>query len=217
MKKRVVALILAVAMTLCACGGTDKNGNGNTGSQTKENQAEQSKVEDAVDMESLRQGAPIDEEGNVEAILPYRYVAKSEDNIPVVQTIMESEGFLGMELDENNNIHYKMTPEQRFNAGRRLIEYFEEDVLPKTYEVENTQITKIEYNDDFTYFTITKDLTKEGNDGDEWDIMSLMIWSITYQSFMGITEEDGFPFEVVTVDAATGDQIAYYNADDYKE
>jgi len=83
--------------------------------------------------------------------------------------------------------------------------------------VENTQITKIEYNNDFNYFTITKDLTKNGTEGDDWDIMSLMIWSITYQSFMGLTEEDGFLFEVSTVDAATGEQIDYYNMADYEE
>lgn len=208
MKKRIVALFLAVSMTMCAC-GTE-----NTNNEEKVESTQQ--TEGKVDMASLRQGAAIDEDGNVEAILPFRYVARSEDEIPVVQTIMESEGFLGMSTDENKNVHYKMTPEQRYNAGRRLVEYFEDDVLPKTYDVKNTQITKIEYNNDFNYFTITKDLTKEGTEGDDWDIMSLMIWSITYQSFMGLTEEDGFLFEVSTVDAATGEQIDYYNMADYE-
>jgi len=208
MKKRVVALVLAVSMVLCAC-GTKDNEEGKTSISKP--------VETDVEMSALRQGAAVDENGNVEAILPFRYVARSEDNIPVVQTIMESEGFLGMRTDDNKNVHYTMAPEQRFNAGRRLIAYFEEDILPNTYEVENTQITKIEYNNDFNYFTITKDLTKNGTEGDDWDIMSLMIWSITYQSFMGLTEEDGFLFEVSTVDAATGEQIDYYNMADYEE
>lgn len=208
MKKRVVALVLAVSMTLCACGTKD-----NTNTEVK---TENTQTGGELEVSALRQGTAVDENGNVDAILPFRYVAKSDDEIPVVQAIMESEGFLGMEVDDNKNIHYKMTPEQRFNAGRRLVEYFEDNILPGTYDVDNTQITKIEYNNDFNYFTITKDLTKAGTEGDDWDIMSLMIWSITYQSFMGLTEEDGFLFEVSTVDAATGEQIDYYNMADYE-
>lgn len=201
MKRKVMALTLALSLVFSACGNTTAGGENTTNGAAKE----------------LRQGAAVDENGNVEAILPFRYVAKDDGEVPLMQQIIMSEGYESSYVDDHNNVHYVMTKKQREKVGRNLLKNFKEDALKRTYEEENTQIVEITYNDDFNEFTVKKDLTKEGTSSDEWLTFSLMTWSISYQSFMGLTEEDGFLFKMYVVDNATGEQIDSYDMADYED
>lgn len=217
--KKLIALSLAVvmSMSLISCGGTDTNEN--SSSATLPSDATSSASDDATESsaestEDIAALGDIEVEENifdVEITIPADYV-ESTTQEEVDQEAAEA-GVHSATLNEDGSVTYVMSKAQHKKMLEDTRASIQQSLSDMVGSEEYPNITNIETNDDFTKFTVTTSSTELSIE-ESFSVVAYYMYSGVYGIFSGVTPEN---VHVDFVNADTGEIIESSDSQDMEE
>lgn len=157
MKKRIVAMILAVSMfSMTACGGSASENTSTAEAASEETMVEAESSEDSIP------GAPLEvDKGlfNVEITVPSEYLGEDVTQEALDQEAKEK-GYKQVILNEDGSATYVMSKSQHDEAMEELRSTLDEEFAAMVGSEDYPNFTDITHNDEYTKFTVTTTSTE---------------------------------------------------------
>lgn len=192
MKKQLLAIMMAMALLLAACSSTEDS----------KGKDEKNK-EDATNTEETSGAVAVDKGLlNVEVTIPATFL-EGEDLDTVVAEAKE-EGIKDVTKNADGSVTYKMTKakhkEMMEEMRVNVTQYVDELISDENF----ASIQDIEYNKDFSEFTMTVDKAAFENSFDAFATLGLAMSGMFYQLYDGV-KSDKLNVKLDLKDQATGE------------
>lgn len=192
MKKKLLAFLLLSLLILAACSSKDDANEKDNNNKQEEKKTEEPGGAVAVDKGLL----------NVEVTIPASFL-EGEDIDNVVAEARE-DGIKDVKKNDDGSVTYRMTKAKH----KEMMEEMKANVTKYVDELINdddfASIKDIEYNKDFSKFTLEVDKEAFENSFDGFATLGLAMSGMFYQLFEGV-DEGKLNVTIETVDQSTGE------------
>ena len=192
MKTKLLAFLLLTILTLAACSSKDETSDKADNSKQEDNKTEETGGAVGVDKGLL----------NVEVTVPASFL-EGEDIDSVIAQAKE-DGIKDVKKNDDGSVTYKMTKAQH----KEMMQEMKASVTGYVDELINDEdfasIKDVEYNKDFSKFTVTVDKEAFENSFDGFAAMGLAMSGMFYQVYDGVDTEK-LNVTIDTVDQSTGE------------
>ena len=223
MKKRIIALSLATALIMCACGSestpsttqttpvveettstntTAAEATTSTPAPVEESSVSESTVNDLSELQALGDIKVESELFSVTLTIPAEFVGDTTQE--ELNATCEESGFKSITLNEDGSATYVMKPSQHKAMMDEMRDNMNQTLSEMVGSEDYPTFTDIKANDDFTSFTITTTSTELGMN-EAFSVMAFYMYGGMYSIFNGNEVEN---IHVDFVNADTGEIIS---------
>lgn len=198
LKKNLLAFLLLTLLTLAACSSKDEASENADNSKQEDKKTEETSGAVAVDKGLL----------NVEVTVPASFMEGEDIDTVVAQA--KEDGIKDVKKNDDGSVTYKMSKAQHKEMMREMktsvTEYVDELINGEDF----ASIKNVEYNKDFSKFTLVVDKEAFENSFDGFAAMGLAMSGMFYQVYDGVDAEK-LNVTIDTVDQSTGEVFGTVN------
>lgn len=198
MKKNLLAFLLLTLLTLAACSSKDDANKKEDNSKQEDKKTEETSGAVAVDKGLL----------NVEVTVPASFMEGEDIDTVVAQA--KEDGIKDVKKNDDGSVTYKMSKAQHKEMMQEMkasvTEYVDELINGEDF----ASIKDVEYNKDFSKFTLVVDKEVFENSFDGFAAMGLAMSGMFYQIYDGVDAEK-LKVKIDTVDHSTGEVFGTVN------
>lgn len=211
MKKRVVAIVMAMslAISMFGCGSTTSSENNKNAKTSEEKTADDSEKDE---LDTLSEVETEKNLFSVELKIPADYVEKGTTQ-ESLDAVVAEKGYKSATLNDDGSVTYVMTKKQHKSMMEELKKSLEEALAKIPESEEYSTVKSIENNDDFTDFTVTT-TNSEASLNESFLVMALYMYGGTYAVFNGEKVDN---IHVSIVNADSGEVVNEANSRDLGE
>ena len=192
MKTKLLAFLLLTLLTLAACSSKDE-----TSDKADNSKQEDKKTEETGGSVGVEKGLL-----NVEVTVPASFLEGEDIDAVVAQA--KEDGIKDVKKNEDGSVTYKMTKAQHKEMMKEMeasvTGYVDELITDEDF----ASIKDVEYNKDFSKFTLTVDKEAFESSFDGFAAMGLAMSGMFYQVYDGVDAEK-LNVTIDTVDQSTGE------------
>ena len=198
MKKKLLAFLLLTLLTLAACSSKDDANEKADNSKQEDKKTEETSGAVAVDKGLL----------NVEVTVPASFLEGEDIDTVVAQA--KEDGIKDVKKNDDGSVTYKMTKAQHKEMMQEMKASVTEYVDELINDEDFASIKDVEYNKDFSKFTLEVDKEAFENSFDGFAAMGLAMSGMFYQVYDGVDAEK-LNVTIDTVDQSTGEVFGTVN------
>ena len=198
MKTKLLAFLLLTLLTLAACSSKDEPSEKADNSKQDDNKTEETGESVGVDKGLL----------NVEVTVPATFLEGEDIDTVVAQA--KEDGIKDVKKNDDGSVTYKMTKAQHKEMMQEMKASVTEYVDELINDEDFASIKDVEYNKDFSKFTVKVDKEAFENSFDGFAAMGLAMSGMFYQLYDGVDAEK-LNVTIDTVDQSTGEVFGTVN------